>query len=136
LSKDLHRLSRLHIAYIGYVCQDRCRLSDRYVFDDGHSYRKTVQVNAMSVFYDVAEDASHRIDERMLSHCTLNCWIGFPGDLKQTLAQARQPIRTKSPSCELYGCRVSVASWKYRSEHRKGLLHAGGRLLQAYHNLF
>ena len=101
------------------------------MFDDGLSYRKAVQVNGMPVFYDAAEDGSEPIDERILSHSTLHRWISFLGNLKQTLAQAWQLIRAKSPSCELFRCSTAVPSWKYRSEPRKGLLHRCGRLLQA-----
>ena len=119
--------------------QDLCRLCGCYVSDDGLSYRKAVQVNGMPVFYDAVEDASHPIDERMLSHSTLHRWIGFLGNLKQTLAQAWQLIRAKSPSCDLFRCPIAVASWKYRSEPRRGLLNRCGRLLhadQAYRHLF
>ena len=122
-----------------YVRQDLCRLSGHYVFDDGLSYRKAVQVNGMPVFYDTVEGSGHRIDERMVSHSTLHRWIGFLGDLKQTLGQGWQLIRAKSPSCDLFRCSVAVPSWKYRSDTRKGLLHRCGRLLQAdqaYQHLF
>ena len=127
------------LPYKRYVRQDLCRLSGRYVFEDGLSYRKAVRVNAMAVFYDAAEGASHPIDDRMLTHSTVHRWISFLGDLKQTLAQSWQLIRAKSPSCELFRCRVAVGSWKYRSEPRQGLLHRCGRLLLAdetYRHLF
>ena len=75
----------------------------------------------------------------MLSHSTLHRWIGFLGDLKQTLSQGGQLILAKSPSCELFRTSTAVASWKYRSQQRKNLLQTCGRLLkldQAYHKLF
>jgi hypothetical protein len=127
------------LPYKRYVRQDLCRLSQRYVFDDGLSYRKAVQVNGMPVFYDAVEDGSHRIDERTLAHSTVHRWISFLGDLKQTLAQAWQLIRAKSPSCELFRTSTAVACHKYRSQQRKILLQTCGRLLkadQAYDQLF
>ncbi len=127
------------LPYKRYVRQDLCRLSGRYVFDDGLSYRKAVQVNGMPVFYDAAEDAGQRIDDRTLAHSTVHRWISFLGDLKQTLAQAWQLIRAKSPGCERFRCSVAVPSWKYHSQQRKILLQTCGRLLKAdqpYHHLF
>jgi hypothetical protein len=127
------------LPYKRYVRQDLCRLGGRYVFEDGLSYRKAVQVSAMAVFYDAAEGASQPIDERMLSHSTVHRWISFLGDLKQSLAQAWQLIRAKSPSCELFRTSTAVACWKYRSQQRKILLQTCGRLLKAdraYHHFF
>ena len=127
------------LPYKRYVRQDLCRFSERYVFDDGLSYRKAVQTCDMPVFYGAAEDASDLIDERTLSHSTLHRWIGFLGGLKQTLAQAWQLIRAKSPNCDLFRDRVAVPLWKYRSEPRRDLLHRCGRLLhadRAYRHLF
>ena len=120
-----------------YVRQDLARLSDRYLSQDDLSYRKAVQVNGMPVCYQAADGDD--IDERGLWPSTLHRWIGFLGDLKQTLAEAWQLIRAKSPSCRLFRISVAVPSWKYRSQQRKALLQRCGRLLgaeAAYQNLF
>ena len=127
------------LPYKRYVRQDLCRLSERYVSDDGLSYRKAVEVNRMSVFYNVPEGGRDATDERSLSHTTVHRWISFLGALKQTLSQAWQLIRAESPSCALFRSSAAVPAHKYRSEPRKQLLHTCGRVLQAdqaYRNLF
>lgn len=122
-----------------YVRQDLCRLCGRYVAEDGLSYRKAVEVNGKAIYYDAAEGAGEVIDDRTLSHSALHRWISFLGALKQTLGQAWQLIRARSPSSELFRSSSAVPARKYRSAQRKGLLQACGRLLQAdqaYRNLF
>ena len=128
------------LPYKRYVRQDLCQLSGRYVFDDSVSYRKTVRVNGNAGLLQRGRgrEPAHR-RAHTLTHSTVHRWISFLGDLKQTLAQAWQLIRAKSPSCELFRTSTAVASWKYRSQHRKILLQTCGRLLRidhAYRHLF
>jgi len=122
-----------------YVRQDLCRLSQQYVFDDELSYRKAVQIDQKPVHYDVPEADGDSIDDRSLSHTSLHRWISFLGALKQTLSQAWQMIRAKSPGCDLFRWSTAIGPWKYRSPRREDLQHTCGRLLQAdeaYRNLF
>ena len=134
-----------------YVRQDVFRLSDRYVTEDDLSSRKAVQVNDMPVYYDAGVGGrqavdnratvgdSQAIDDRVLWPSTLHRWIGWVGGLRRTLREAFQLIRARSATCDVYRDLVALAPWKYRSEKRKAVLQACGRLFrtdEAYRNLF
>lgn len=119
-----------------YVRQDICRLGGRYVEEDGVSYRKTVQVGSMPVCYAAADGS---IDDRVLWPSTLHRWVGFLGDLKNTLQQAWRLIRARSPTSDVFRQAIPVPCWKYRSAERREVLHICGRLLRTdrlYHRLF
>lgn len=115
-----------------YVRQDIIALSGRYLSDDAVSYSRAVRVNGMPICY-------HDPDGHILWPSTVRRWIGFLGDLKGTLRQAWQLIRAKSPTCEAFRRIAPIPCWKYRGDHRKGLLQRAARLLQAdreYRHLF
>jgi hypothetical protein len=125
------------LPYKRYVLQDVCRLSGRYVTDDGVSYRKAVQVNRMAVCYGAG--GGEPIDDRVLWPSTLHRWVGFLGGLKDTLQQAWRLIRAKSAACDDFRRAVLVPCWKYRSEQRREVLQTCGRLLatdRAYQDHF
>lgn len=120
-----------------YVRQDVCRLSERYVVDDGVSYRKAVKVNRMAVCYDAG--GGRPLDDRVLWPSTLHRWIGFLGGLKDTLQRAWRLIREKSSTCDVFRQAIPVPCCKYRSEQRREVLQTCGRLLRtdrAYQTLF
>jgi hypothetical protein len=122
-----------------YVRDDVCRLTGRYVAEDGLSYRKAVQVKRMPVYYDAGGDGRQGIDERVLWPSTLHRWIGFVGRLRRTLREAWQLVRARSPTCDAFREVAPIPCWKYRSEQRKHVLQHCGRLLrvdEAYRGLF
>jgi len=122
-----------------YVRQDICRLSERYVTGDDLSYRKAVQVNEMAVYYDAVAAGSQAIDDRVLRSSTLHRWIGWVGGLRRTLREAFQLIRARSATCDVHRERVPLAPGKHRSERRKAVLQACGRLFrtdEAYRHFF
>ena len=112
-----------------YVRQDVCGLAERYVSDDGVSYRRGVQVRGMAVCFDTG---SHAIDDRVLWPSTLHRWVGFlGGNLKDTLQRAWRLIRARSPTCTVFREAMCVPCWKYRSAQRREVLHTCGRLLRS-----
>jgi transposase-like protein len=122
-----------------YVCQVVCRLSERYVADDDLSYRTGVQINGRAAYYDAGAGGSQVLDDRVLWPSTLHRWIGWLGRLRETLREALRLIRAQSATCDVFRDLVALPPWKYRSERRKGILQACGRLLRAdgaYRQLF
>jgi len=111
-----------------YVGPDVCRLSERYVTDDGVSYRRGVQVERMAVCYGGGDGQS--IDDRVLWPSTLHRWVGFVGGLKDTLRCAWQLIRGKSATCDVFRKMLPVPCWKYRSAQRREVLQTCGRVLR------
>lgn len=122
-----------------YVCPVVCRLSERYVADDDLSYRTGVQIHGRAVYYDAGAGDSQALDDRVLWPSTLHRWIGWLGRLRETLREALQLIRAQSATSDVFRDLVALAPWKYRSERRKEVLQACGRLLRidgVYRQLF
>jgi hypothetical protein len=111
-----------------YVRNEVLRFSERYVNEDGTTYRKAATEEGLAVFYHGGEDGV--IDERQFAHTTLHRWFPFLGSLKRTAREALRLIREKAPGSGIFRKIVPVPSWKYRSEERRQILIASRRLLQ------
>lgn len=120
-----------------YVRDAVLELGKRYLSDDSMSYRRAVRVEGLPVFYDSGSPTS--VDERTLSPSTVHRWLGWLGQLDETLRAALRLIRRASSTSGLFRRAHPVPVWKYRSAERRERLQVGLGLTSAeaaYRELF
>lgn len=104
--------------YKRYVLPTIMGLSDRYLEDDGQSYRKAVTENNAEFYYQQVPDEQ---EISVLAHSTLYRWITSLTGLMQTLACALDIIKQKDPATSIFRvlAALTIPRKKYRSEARK-----------------
>ncbi len=102
-----------------YVNENIMSLSRQYVEDDRSTYRNVVRYRGLAIGYEIDKD---KIDERLFVGTTLWRWLGFIGSLENTLRDALDLIRQKSPTSEIFREAPPLNPRKYRSEERRKLL--------------
>jgi len=127
---------RFALPHKRYVLAELWPRAQRYVQEDGVSYRRASTTNARPVFHDrdeseeITRDSNEedRIQERVpaLAHTTVYRWVTTLGQLPNTMRRAGEWIRQRQPETRLFrdlaGFRIRAG--KYRSDGR-------GRVLQA-----
>lgn len=106
--------------YKRYVLPGILRLSSSYVNDEVQSYRGGVRHRQMPIGYEGSRESE--IDERMLEASTLWRWVGYLGNMVETIKEALRLIREMAPSCSIFRENFAVPSRKYRKSERKSLL--------------
>lgn len=119
-----------------YVLTELWPRAQRYVKEDGVSYRQAATTNGRPVFHerdeseDITRDSSEedRVQERVpaLAHTTVYRWVTTLGQLPNAVRQAGEWIRQRQPETRLFRdlAGVRIHPGKYRSDGR-------GRILQA-----
>lgn len=120
-----------------YVRQAVEAPSEKYVGEEPCTYREAAKVRGRAIGYASSQDDV--IDERQLVPSTVWRWLGFMGELKETLRKAHGLIKAKDPSSELFRNAASIAPHKYRTTGRRAVLRRALRLVHAgreYRRLF
>ena len=112
-----------------YVRSHVVELSERYTENDRATYRSAAGKEGLAIFHAAA--SPEEIDDRALAPSTVWRFITTLSNLKETLTQALQVIRRRSPSSSLFRLALLVAARKYRTHERKLQLESTRRLLHA-----
>ena len=107
------------LPYKRYALPLVAELSERYV-DSDQSY------------LECCREELHRIgykDGHLLAESTIWRWVGYVGELKQTLVRAVTMLQQKSPSTLAHRKVRDVLPRKYRNVKRKKIVAAAWRLL-------
>ena len=102
-----------------YVMIDIERLTNDYI-NNNQTYKKTVShEDLLTIGYN---DQEGIIDERKLSKTTPWRWIGFFGNLENTINGAFNLIRQKDSNCQIFRNVYPVSALKYQSFERKKII--------------
>jgi len=101
-----------------YVMIDIERLTNDYI-NNNQAYKKTVSHEGLAIGYN---DQEGIIDERKLSKTTPWRWIGFFGNLENTINGAFNLFRQKDSNCQIFRNVYPVSALKYQSLERKRIL--------------
>lgn len=123
------------LPYKRYVLPNIMDLSDRYLEDDGQTYRKSVTENNAEFYH---QQVSEGQDVSVLAHSTLYRWITTLAGLVQTMACALGIINKKDPATGIFRvlAALEVPRRKYRSEARKTKLLGCRTLLRVEKEFF
>ena len=116
------------LPYKRYAFQPLLELSQRYLENDGQSYRQTVRQQRMVIGYQTPATAS-AIDERALDHTTIWRMLGWLGAQVVTLRIGRKLLAGRDPNSDCHRFVGSVAPHKFRSPERERLLRIARQLL-------
>lgn len=105
------------VPYKRYVLPNIMDLSERYLEDDGQTYRKSVTEDNAEFYHQ--QESGKKIS--VLAHSTLYRWITSLSELVQTMACALSLINKKDPATGIFRilAALKIPRKKYRSEARK-----------------
>jgi hypothetical protein len=116
------------IPFKRYVKENILELSRKYIEDDETIYKDVVYDKGLQIGYETDQG---KIDERYFEGSTVWRWLSFLGSLLNTLNNALNLIRQKSPTSSIFRQIYPIHPNKYRSDKRKKLLQQSMRLFYA-----
>jgi hypothetical protein len=97
------------------------RLTKEFI-NNNQTYKQTISHEGLTIAYNAYNDQDGIIDERKLAKSTIWRWVGFFGNLENTINGALNLIRQKDSNCQIFRSIFLVSPLKFQTIERKRII--------------